>query len=136
MVLILTRSLNGTVIFYKKNSLYEDSFFSKYLKTNSNKDKKRKSTSVFWRSRLKTTENVYNSQTSYRATAYKAPAEEVSIVDCIKSASLSREEMYEVILQVVDTFENKDLKTICKNLHNKNKKELLLAGVILHNIGN
>lgn len=54
MVLILTRSLNGTVIFYKKNSLYEDSFFSKYLKTNSNKDKKRKSTSVFWRSRLKT----------------------------------------------------------------------------------
>lgn len=85
---------------------------------------------------FKTTENVYNSQTSYRATAYKAPAEEVSIVDCIKSASLSREEMYEVILQVVDTFENKDLKTICKNLHNKNKKELLLAGVILHNIGN
>lgn len=71
------------------------------------------------------TENVYNGQTSYIATAYQEPTENVSIVDYIKSAPISSEKMYSEIMDTIASFENSDLKKICCHLYTKYRSQLL-----------
>jgi 3'-5' exoribonuclease len=77
--------------------------------------------------KVKCTVNEWKGMKQMRVTRIRKTSEtdEIEIRDFIKAAPEKSEDMYEYILNVIEGFEDIELKTLCKSLYEENKDKLM-----------